>query len=129
VDVGGWFIGDALSPTADELPEGTMIPSGGFLLITPATTTASFWNIPLGTEVIMLESSIGSNGLANTGDAVFLSNTEEEIDAMSYGTNTDVFTPSVPDSAEGHSLKRNNLTNDTDTGADWEDNETPTPGE
>jgi hypothetical protein len=128
VNVGGWFIGDAASTSADMLPPGTMIADGGFLVITASSTTASFWSIPAESHVVVLPNSIGGNGLANTGDAVFLSNGVSFVDAVSYGTNTDAFSPSVADVASGHSIARTDPSVDTNTASDWADMTTPTPG-
>jgi len=49
------------------------------------------------------------------------------VDAVSYGGDTTAFDPSAMDVLEGHSLRRSNLTTDTNTAIDWEDNATPTP--
>jgi len=53
------------------------------------------------------------------------------VDAVSWGTNTTAFSPSVPtvDVNTGHSIARTDDTIDTDSAADWEELETPTPGE
>lgn len=131
VDLSGWTIGDNTNPAGDVLPAGTMIPNNGYLVITASSTTGSFWSIPVGSQVIVLSSSIGSNGLANgsTGDGVFLKNlSSTTIDAMNYGSNTTVFNPGVSTVAEGHSLYRTSLTTDTDAATDWSDNASPTPG-
>jgi hypothetical protein len=128
IDVSGWTIGDATNEAADTLPAGTAIQAGGYLVVTNATNTASFWTIPVDVPVVSLLSSLGSNGLANTGDAVFLKNGGTTVDAMSYGTTVLVFDPATLDVLEGHSLRRKNYDADTDTASDWEDREVPTPG-
>ena len=50
------------------------------------------------------------------------------IDQMSYGTDTTAFDPACPGVKEGHSLERSPANVDTDTAADWIDQEFPNPG-
>lgn len=125
VDLSGFTIGDAQS--TDALPDGTIIPADGFLVIIASSTTAGFWSIPAETPIVNLGSSIG-NGLANGGDAAFLRNNDVIIDSMSYGTNTAAFSPSVAAAQDGHSLARTSLAADSDTAADWTELDAPTPG-
>ncbi len=128
VDVGGWTIGDTNSPMTDRIPATTLIPAGGFIILTASSTTASFWTIPADVAVINIGSPLG-NGLGNDGDTVFLKNAGVTVDALSYGSTTpSVFNPPAPDVAEGHSLARINLTSDTDTASDFEDRAIPSPG-
>jgi hypothetical protein len=125
-DVSDFTLADGAS--SDVLPEGTMIPAGGYLIVTNSTTTDDFWTFPEGTVVVHLESPIG-NGLGNAGDVLFLSDTEATVlDSVSWGSDTSAFDPSAPDVAEGSSLDRVDNETDTDTAADWEENETPDPG-
>jgi hypothetical protein len=130
VDVGGWKIGDSASSSADAIPDGTVIPDGGFLFLTASSTTASFWSIPGSAVIAILPSaSIGGNGLGNAGDSVYLWNGAILVDTMSYGSTTDpVFDPTAPTVSPGHSLARTSTTTDTDTASDWADLEVPTPG-
>lgn len=129
IDVSGWTIGDAASPDADVLPALSVIPANGFLLIVASSTTAGFWadTIPAGIPIVNLGGSIGS-GMNQDGDAVYLKNTGVTVDALSYGSNVDVFNPAAPDVADGHSLRRDGLTSDTNSADDFEDRESPTPG-
>ncbi|RJR14072.1 lamin tail domain-containing protein [Candidatus Parcubacteria bacterium] len=127
VDLSGWKIAD--NGGQDVLPDETFLAPGAFLVITATSTTAGFWDIPGGTQVIVLGSSIGGNGLANGGDVVSLLGADDVIiDAVSWGTNTDAFDPSVPVVAQGHSIERAALQVDSDTVDDWEDRTNPTPG-
>ena len=123
VDIGGWKISDANA--TDTLPS-IILPDGGSVIITGTSTTASFWDFH-GAPVIVLNSAIG-NSLSNTGDVVYLSNISGVVDAVSYGENTDAFSPSVIDVVEGHSIQRIDPDVDTDTATDWEGSEVPTPG-
>jgi hypothetical protein len=125
LNLAGLFIRDGDS--FDALPSISISPLG-FVILTASSTTAGLWTFPAGVSIINLGGSIG-NGLANTSDALFLTDSASTtIDAMSYGTNVDGFNPALPDVNEGHSLSRTSLTSDTDTASDWEDTEAPTPG-
>lgn len=127
VDIGGWWLRDSGSSGADQIPAGTIIPNGSFLLLTGSSTTANFW--PGKTFVLLPSTTIG-NGLANSGDGVVLQNAASStIDQMSYGSNTSVFTLPLPSgSTDGHSFKRASVSADNDTAADWVDEDSPTPG-
>jgi len=71
--------------------------------------------------------TIGS-GLAVGGDEVRLyTPAKVEVDAMSYGTDKNVFNPSVPVAPAGNSYYRTSLTTDSNTAADW-GNHAPNPG-
>ena len=125
IDLSGYAINDGTG--SDVLPEGTMLAAGGYLIVTATSTTANFWTFPEGTVVVSLGSSIGSNGLGNTGDRVELRNASSElIDAVSWGTDVSAFSPSVAGVDAGHSLSR--VGADTDTAVDWADEDTPNPG-
>ena len=125
VNLQGWFVGDASS--TDMIDEDVSIAAGGYVVVAASSTPEG---VPEGVPVIVLFSSIGNNGFANGGDgARLLDASEELVDSVGYGTNTTV-SPNVdiPGSTDGHSIQRVQLTEDTDTAADWEDTDTPTPG-
>lgn len=129
INLSGYFIADASS--TDALPN-VVLPAGEYAVITSSSTTATFWDIPNGAVVVVLSSTIGQNGLTNTGDAVFLRNAASTtVDAVSWGTNTTAFSPSVPTVSvnSGQSIAREDDTVDTNTAGDWESRVTPTPGE
>lgn len=130
IDISGWTIGDAATPQTDTLPALSVIPANGFLLIVASSTTAGFWSdtIPAGVPIVHIAGSALGSGFNQSGDAVYLRNGGITIDALSYGDETSVFDPSAPDVADGHSLRRDNLTTDTDTAEDFEDLASPTPG-
>lgn len=70
-----------------------------------------------------------NNALSNTGDRLILKDENGVVmDEMSYGTDTTILSPAVPDVAEGESVERAPDGTDTDTAADFVTNETPTPG-
>jgi hypothetical protein len=127
VDISGWVIQD--NNSSDVIPSSPPIPADGFAVITPMATTWGYWpSIPAGAIKIVLGSKIG-DGLNNDGDRVILKDVSgAEIDAVSYGTDTYAFSPSVPDVAEGHSIARSPKGFDTNQASDWVDLSWPTPG-
>jgi hypothetical protein len=79
--------------------------------------------------LVVLEGAIG-NGLANTGDALWLRDPRGVIvDAVSYGTDTTGLNPAVPLAPAGYSLERVPMGQDTDTAADWYPRRSPSPGQ
>jgi hypothetical protein len=71
----------------------------------------------------------GSINLANTGDEVLLlAPNDQLLDAVSWGSSTFAFNPSVPTVPDGHSIERIPANGDTDTAADWQDQPVPNPG-
>ncbi len=130
INLSNYSIADASS--TDVLPD-VMLPAGKYAVITASSTTASFWSIPGDAVIVILGSSIGSGGLGNDGDMVALIQNAgtTTIDAVSWGSNTSAFSPSVPDVGTnlGHSIAREPVTADTGTNADWVDRSTPTPGQ
>lgn len=128
VNLGSYVIGDASS--TDALPNVTL-PAGKFAIITSSSTTANFWSIPGDAVVVVLTSNIGQNGLSNAGEVVRLITTASTtVDQVSWGSNTEAFSPSVIDVPEnsGSSISRKSKTVDTDTASDWETRSTPNPG-
>ena len=104
------------------------IPANGFALISKNLSTwTSFWGNPPVVQ-IALGQKIG-NGLADDGDRLILKNNLGiTIDAMSYGTDATVLSPSAADVTAGHSLERDPDGTDTDNNFDFVDRLAPTPG-
>ncbi len=126
IDVGGFDVCDNTS--CDTIPVDTVIPAHGFLVITNNISTAGYWDIPVGVELVPLGSAIG-NGLANGGDRLILRDIGDVVvDMVSYGTDTTAFTPSAPAPLEGISLARIIKGYDTNSATDWVLNATPNPG-
>ena len=130
INLSNYTIADASS--TDALPD-VVLPAGTYAVITASSTTASFWSIPGDAVVVVLASNIGLNGLGNAGDFVSLFDevASTTIDAVSWGTNTTAFSPSVDGvtTNSGHSIARDPVTEDTNSAADWEERTIPTPGE
>jgi len=125
VDISGWTITDNLSTKT--IAGGTeAILANGVLLISPDSSTWSYWSI--GGSVIKLVMQLG-NGLSNLGDKLILKDDlGNEIDKMNYGTNVEIWNPAATAVAEGHSLERNPGGKDTDSASDFIDQESPSPG-
>lgn len=124
VTLSDWILGGEILPAVS-------IPSGGFAIVTPntGTSTLDFWSFPQGTVIVEIEGLITSGGLANGGDALELRNQSDElIDALSYGSNDTILNPSPSAPGEGKSLSRQPNGIDTDTDSDWVVLDEPTPG-
>lgn len=97
------------------------ISAKGFAVLAKSANTWTYWNIPPEAEKISLGQKIG-DGLANAGDRLILrDNNGTEVDAVSWGSDTYAFAPSVSGVAEGHSISRVVKGVDTDSAADWMD--------
>ncbi|HYM16866.1 MAG TPA: lamin tail domain-containing protein [Dehalococcoidia bacterium] len=123
VALGGWRLDDAAS--SDPLPDAS-ISAGGYLVI---AASKSLIANPGATHAGAVPGSHIGNGLGNDGDRVVLRNPAGAVvDAVSWGTDTYAFAPSVQDVPAGHSIERRSPGLDTDSAADFVDNETPSPG-
>ncbi len=125
VSLSGWKLRD--NNSTDVIPDFTLGP-GEYLVI--ASSRSAFESSYPGFtgNLVSLESAIG-NGLSNSGDRVSLLNAAgQEVDAMSYGTDTSAFNPSCPTVPEGQSLARVPSDRDTDTREDWVAQAVPNPG-
>lgn len=126
IELTDWTISDNLS--TDVISPTVTIPVGGCIVI--AASEDFYMSYPdfTGAIVFVADGRIG-NGLGNTGDRLMLKDDEGTvIDQMSYGTDTTAFDPACLDVAAGHSLERSPVNVDTDTAADWIDQESPNPG-
>lgn len=127
IDLAGFVLGETFEG-GDILSENALVlEPGAFLVVTDNETTANFWDFSV-ISVVYLGSSI-SGGLSNSGDVVkIFSAGGDEIDAVSYGNNTEAFSPAVSGVTHGSSIERMPQDTDTNTAADWGENTTPTPG-
>jgi len=64
----------------------------------------------------------------NSGDELVILNEKDEIvDNLAYGNSSHFFDPTVPKVADGHSLERSPVEQDTDSALDWVDQAQPEP--
>jgi hypothetical protein len=103
------------------------IPAHGFAVLAKAAETWKHWSMPASAVKIEIGGVIGD--LDNAGDKVVLKDSlGNEIDAVGWGDNQDVFNPAVDTVDEGNSIQRKPLGHDTDASLDWEEIEDPNPG-
>jgi len=145
VEVSGWLL--ATSPIQGPakrrdlvLPQGTVIPAHGYLLLVNDLDDAkdhdgrcfsNQWTIPAGVEAIEYGTDAPQLNLEVSGDDVHLSNDGKvEIDAVWYGHGGEMGSNgAAPDAAAGSSLGRNPNGRDTDDpAADFIAFSHPTPG-
>ncbi len=127
ISLKNWKIVDA-SGTVRTINANKTIKANGFALLTKSNSEfARFWTVPSGVQVIELGQIIG-DGLGNAGDRLRLLNPSSvEVDAISWGT--DSYAPHYTGPVTlGHSIERLVPGFDTDTGTDFTDRTTPTPG-
>ncbi|OGG79127.1 hypothetical protein A3A39_00700 [Candidatus Kaiserbacteria bacterium RIFCSPLOWO2_01_FULL_54_13] len=128
MNLSGFTLNDNATTSLDAIPVGIFLAPNTYLVVFGATTTESFWTIPPGAMTVVLATNIG-NGLANGGDRVVLKGPGgEEVDSVSWGTDTSAFDPSVTLAPDGNSITRTSPTTDTNTAADWVADPTPSPG-
>ncbi len=80
-------------------------------------------------KLAILDSGRIGNGLANIGDRlVLVDNAGRLVDALSYGEDETVLSPSIDSVPRGHSVERSSPGADTDSAQDFVDNPHPSPG-
>lgn len=126
----GWTLTDNSGNAKTlSLADLTLSPQQFAIIAKNIASFLSYWpGTPASTLMIEIPDN---NALLNDGDRLILKNENNEVvDQMSYGTDTTVLTPAVPDVPEGQSIERNPDGQDTDpaTAADFVPNPTPTPG-
>jgi hypothetical protein len=122
-------------------PEGSLLNSGTtFLVANRADEFINRYGFSPDFELIDSDAGIpdmiryqswasGNISLGNSGDEILLlDETDNLIDAISWGISTFAFDPAAPDISEGNSLERVPADNDTDSAADWVDQANPDPG-
>lgn len=129
INLKNWEIGDNFSFIIITI-ENTILGPKKYAILTPhAPELTSKWTIPPDALVIDLGTNKIGNGLGNSGDKLILKDENDNIvDAISYGTDTTVLDPSIPDVSAGQSIEREPDGVDTGTAADFVANPTPTPG-
>ncbi len=145
IDLSNYKIGDEEEQGGGEgmlrFPPGTSINPGQVIVIAnKATAFLGVWGFNPDYEMEdsdegvpdMIPYTIWASGrleLRNGGDEVLILDEGDAIvDAMSYGDKTTFFDPPCPEVSAGHSLERSPANVDTDTAADWIDQESPNPG-
>jgi hypothetical protein len=124
VGLAGWQLADARD--AVPLPDAAVGP--GEFLVVAAGDGFTEQHPGFAGRVLLLGGRIG-NGLGNSGDQVRLLGSDGSVvDGLSYGEDTGVLDPAIPDVPAEHSLERVPAGRDTDTAADWLDQSVPTPG-
>ncbi|MDH4358520.1 MAG: lamin tail domain-containing protein [Candidatus Berkelbacteria bacterium] len=127
VNLKGWILWD--NNSSETIHENHILNPGEYALISSNASTWNYWSEPSSAEIIIVGGLELFNGLANTGDRVVLFNpTPSEKDAVSWGTDTYAFSPSVAVFTQGHSAERSNHSVDTNSASDWIDQTNPTPG-
>lgn len=122
ININNWDIRD--NDDTINLPNAT-IPAYSYAVLLRNSNDYTF---PGGIQKIYLSSWFDTD-LSNSGDRLRLRDVGNNvIDTMSYGNDTTYFNPAAPDVSSGHSLERTSVVVDTDTAADWVDQDTPTPG-
>lgn len=74
--------------------------------------------------------ALGDFALANDGDEVLIVNANNRIiESLNYGDQPTFFSPAIQQPFEGQSIARIPATCDTDSAADWQTVDVPTPGQ
>jgi len=121
VNLNGWTVSDALS--SDPLPTGFLLPAGGYGVIVTNNTIVT----PPGSSItLQLNNATIGDGLTGTGDLVSISDGSSNVDEVSYGDNTSIFT--LPEPNPTQSLSRIPNGQDTDSASDWQLDDSPTLG-
>lgn len=119
----GWTLRDNVGATT--LPAVSLEP-GKFVVFAASDSFLARYSEFVGNVEIV--GHIG-NGLGNDGDRLLLvDDTGAAVDAISWGSDTSILDPSVTDAPTGHSIERRHAGLDTDSAADFLDNESPSPG-
>jgi Lamin Tail Domain len=124
IDLAGWTVSD--NGGANELPSLVLGPRR-FAVIAGDGFRQTYPDFN-GAVLTVASGRIG-NGLANTGDRLLLYDPSGKLaDALSWGDDTSVLSPSVPLVASGHSIERSPAGRDSDAASDLVDNPNPSPG-
>lgn len=122
-------------------PEGFMLEAGGVRVI--ANRGDTFFSVYNFNPQFELNDSVaeipdmfryrswatGVTNLNKIGDELLILGVGDElIDAVSWGSSTTAFNPSVPEVKEGSSLERRPAHIDTDSAGDWTEQADPDPG-
>ena len=145
IDLSNYKVGDEEEQGGGEgmlqFPVGASINSGQVIVVAnKATAFFGVWGFKPDYEMVGSDATVpdmspytawasGNVDFSNSGDGVLiLDDSDVIVDAISYGNKTTFFDPPCPDVSAGHSLERSPANVDTDTAADWIDQEFPNPG-
>ncbi len=146
LDLSDYKIGDEETAGEKEgmlrFPEGAAIAPGQVILIAQsAAGLRDLTGLTADYEILETDTAVadmrgfpiwsGKNfGLANGGDELLLLDAKNKIvDAVNYGESLTYFDPSIGAVFRGQSIERVPADCDTDSAADWQTQEFPTPGE
>ena len=129
VDLTGWALRDNNLSSKDLLPSSILAPGQYLVVAATAAGFAANYAGFAGNLVTLSDGSIG-NGLLNTGDRVILLDpSDNKVDSISYGSDTNELNPACRTVSAGQSLARVPAAQDTDAAADWVAQASPNPGE
>jgi len=146
IDLSNYKMGDEVNPGYFEgmyqFPASATIEPGQVILVANrADVFTTFYGFNPDYELIesdenvpnlskYLSWSLGFVNLSNPGDEVLvLDESDNSVDAVSWGDSNWAFDPACPPVAEGHSIERNPADVDTNTAADWINQANPNPGQ
>jgi len=129
IDIKNWYFKNSSTGT-ETISQTYVLDHGQFAVVTANASTITEWGIiPNNAHKIALGGSKLFNGLVNGGDRLRLfDNNNNEIDALSWGSDTSVFDPSKALAVQGSSISRSPNGLDTDSASDFIDLSAPTPG-
>jgi hypothetical protein len=145
VSLDGYKLGDEETRSGREgmysFPPGAGLPPGSALVVANEASAfqAAYGSMPdfelSDTDPAVPEMlkygawASGPVSFGNGGDELLLLDPGDQVvDALSWGSSAFAFNPPAPDVAEGHSLERLPANRDTDSAADWVDQDVPGPG-
>ncbi len=122
VNLSGWRI--VWGGATTTLPTAT-VDAGQLIILSQATGTRAFWNIPTNVDIVHAASTgnMGASGVVRLLNPAGL-----VVDMVSWGSDTSAFSPAAPILRVGHSLVRTTVLSDSDTANDWSDRAEPSPG-
>ena len=146
VDLTGYKIGDQALPGCCEgmlaFPEGAILKPGQVIIIAyKASAFEAVYRFKPDYEMESSDPAVAvlsrytawaerSVELTNSGDDLLvLGPSDQVVDAVSWGSSTFAFDPSVPNVLEGASLERYPPYLDSDSALDWRKQASPRPGE
>ena len=127
VSLKDWYIKDD-SGVFVKINANKTIESHGYALLSKSASTWRFWDEDRDAEKVEWGRIFG-NGLGNSGDHLRLYDEyRNEVDAVGWGNDTNVWTSGQPTASEGNSIERIVDGVDTDVASDWSEEAPPSPG-